>query len=687
MTRALILATALALAAPAAAEAPSRLRTLFPREAPVHAPGAGLAVLELPPEVLAACRADLSDLRLFDAEGREVPYRLDRGAPTGTVERLVRRWEQAPLDVERESVAREGLSPLLREIYHLAPPPEPGDDPWDLVVETPHRSFVRRVRVEVRGGGESPLVREESVFRLVDPLREKLRVSLPPLGPPLEQGRIVVTLEGDDGFHLSPRLRLETGQWVSARPPTPVELREVGRQTETGRTVVVLARPRGLVPEALRVATSAPAFHRAVEIWDEGPGAGPGPAGRGSVFRVPALTAAEELDVPLRPAAGDRLRVVIHDGDSPALDALSFHALVRRPALVFALPPGTPPGQAGALAFGGGRARPPRYDLEALPLGSPAQGIGAELTAWVRDPAGVPRASLADSRPNPLFDPAPVLAYAMHAGAPVNARLWTHRVPLALAPSADGLSRLRLRPEDLARSRPDLADLRLIDGEGRQWAYLLEPGGEGELRDLALAPSRSRDRTTRYPLRLPVAPATLDRVQLTVGAPFFDRPFELVGTPPGGKTRVLAVGRLARRAGDAQDPAISFPPARLEALEIRVADGDDAPLPLLRAAARFPAPELFVAAPAGAYALLLGNPDAGPPRYEIARARELVLAVEYAVVAPGPVGENPEYSPQARLAAAGGVHRVLLWAALALAVAVLALLTLRAAREGAPGQE
>ena len=38
-----------------------------------------LVRLDLPAEVLAACRADLSDLRVFDAAGREVPFVIESG--------------------------------------------------------------------------------------------------------------------------------------------------------------------------------------------------------------------------------------------------------------------------------------------------------------------------------------------------------------------------------------------------------------------------------------------------------------------------------------------------------------------------------------------------------------------------------------------------------------------------------
>ena len=62
---------AVALAARADAATPD-LRSLFPYQAELHAGSGRLSRLELPPEVIAECRGDLSDLRVFDAAGRNV---------------------------------------------------------------------------------------------------------------------------------------------------------------------------------------------------------------------------------------------------------------------------------------------------------------------------------------------------------------------------------------------------------------------------------------------------------------------------------------------------------------------------------------------------------------------------------------------------------------------------------------
>src|SRR5262245_32734876 len=65
---------------PTVADEPVELRRLFPQEAEVTGGGAPLSRLVLPTEVLSACRPDLSDLRLFNARDKEVPFLVDAGA-------------------------------------------------------------------------------------------------------------------------------------------------------------------------------------------------------------------------------------------------------------------------------------------------------------------------------------------------------------------------------------------------------------------------------------------------------------------------------------------------------------------------------------------------------------------------------------------------------------------------------
>jgi hypothetical protein len=341
------------------------------------------------------------------------------------------------------------------------------------------------------------------------------------------------------------------------------------------------------------------------------------------------------------------------------------------------------------LRFGGGRAFRPHYDLVGLPpRDRPAEGETARIAERLYDPTLLQTALLGEIQPNTHFDPAPALEFAMRPGAEIESRLFSHRRRLTAQPSIEGLCSLRLRPEDLAGAQPDLADVRIVDGDSRQWAYVLENHAALETEELAVTSLDTKDGRTRYRFALPITPATIDQLVLETPTPFFDRAYVLTaGLDENSKQTVtLAAGRMERRIGDPRPVTIGLAESRLYSLELEIVDGDDSPLEFSRATSRFPIPELFFAAPAGSYDLLLGNREAAPPRYELARVRQVVLAVEGSAVDAGPLEDNPGFRPGARLATREGFLQVLLWVVVIAVVAFLSLLTLRLARqEGGAG--
>ncbi len=145
--------SALGAALPARSQS-SDLATLFPSQATIEAPVAGKLVrLELPAEVLGACRADLSDLRVFDAAGREVAFVVESGATRdhgnrggGLVAVTVATAEI--LDATRETQERERAPSILRESYVIAAPPAPpAGAAWDLVLAVNAADFASRIEV------------------------------------------------------------------------------------------------------------------------------------------------------------------------------------------------------------------------------------------------------------------------------------------------------------------------------------------------------------------------------------------------------------------------------------------------------------------------------------------------------------------------------------------------------------
>jgi hypothetical protein len=197
---------------------------------------------------------------------------------------------------------------------------------------------------------------------------------------------------------------------------------------------------------------------------------------------------------------------------------------------------------------------------------------------------------------------------------------------------------------------------------------------------LAVAAS-SKDRATTYRLSSRVSPVTLNRLVLTTDVPYFNREFQLTGVAEDGRESILARGRFARNAGDTAPVAIELPASRIARLILRIDDGDDAALPLRAVEARCPVPDIFVAAPAGSYALLAGDADAVAPRYELESVRDVVLAVGAEEIRPQPIEKNPGYKLSSRFTQGQGPGRAVLWTALIAAVVVLLAVTLRLARQ------
>jgi hypothetical protein len=654
------------------------LRRLFPTERDIFVAGDGLVRLALPPEVLAASRPDLSDLRVFDRQEHEVPYVIDAGLPAGEAVEMVRAHDAVVVEARREEVPREHLPSLYRETYVVAAPP-PSGTAWDLVFDVQRPSFVRRLTLAAvaADGTTRPLPAGESIFRLANPAAERLRVPLPALAGE----RLAVTIEGEDGGYLQPALHFETGRVFASRPGAEVPLEELARESRDGRTVIELVRPRGLVPDALRLETATGSFNRTVDVWDEGPGRDAVRLGRAPLFRLQGPVSVDERELAMRPARGDRLRVEIDDGDSQPLAAPRFAALVRQPALVFPLR-GAGDAPAGTLRYGGGRAHAPRYDLAGL---LPAAGTAldrerAEAAAQLYDPAQASPARLGAARANPVFDGAPALAFAMRAGAALDPRAYTHRRALAVRPSPEGLTRVQLAAADVARARPDLGDVRVVDAGARQWPYLLRADAARAWETLAVGSAERRRGTSQYRLQLPVAPLTLDQLVLESDSAFFDRAYRLTARDPDDTEMMLAAGRLALRAERPRPVTIAFPPTRVTALELAVEDGDEAPLAFRAARARAIAPELFLVAPPGDYTLLVGDPAATAPRYELERVRDVILAVSSGDASAGDLTANPDYSVRARLAGGERFSQIILWTVLVAAVVILALVTLRLAK-------
>ena len=657
------------------------LKQLFPKEADLFVANSGLTRFDVPAGILEQCRADLSDLRIFDTEGREVPFLLDLHPVAAAA--LVTTAEVTPLRADQEKFQRDQDGPeTWRERYTL-PVPEgaPAGQAWELLLDARASQFVRRV--EVTDAKDSALVKDGSVFRLPAMRAERTRIAL----PVLKTSSINVVISGQEHFYLEPRFRFESSRRLVEERQIVVALPEIGRSRAGGKTILELQRPPGIVPQSLRFQTSSHVFNRPVDIYDWRSSSAANTTdrlGSGTLFRVAGAVPLENLEIPLAPAHGDRLRLEISDGDSPELASLQVSAALTPPTLIFDLSskgPGTP---AGVLRFGGARAGRPHYDLANL---SPANGMFDAQAEVAASLSSLGNATLGAVRDNSSYRADPALAFAMRPGAEADVRLYSHRRRITVADARDGLSRLELGASDLALLRSDLADIRIVDGQSRQWPYLIEPRARFGWEQVSIVKVEQKGTVSRLRVQLPSAPFLIDLLEVDISNPYFDRSFKLVGTDVNKTERVLAVGRLARGADEsAAVRTIAIDETWVTALELQVDNGSDAPLELRRVRAREPQPEIYLVAPPGEYSLLLGNSDEVAPSYEITRVRPLILSVSSATAAMGPLQPNPQFQRSARLTASGTPERLALWGTLGLSVVVLSFLTFRMARrENAPG--
>ncbi len=649
-----LLLPALLLASTASAQERRDLTPLLRNEAPIRVMEPGLHRIPLSEEVLRDASADLSDVRIVNRFGDEVPWLL---AGTVTPRPATEQSPLVPLEAtqERRRFVYDRFANY--ETFVLALPPAPvGTDGWDLSIDTAASDFTRRYHIAERDGAAGERG-SGTLFRFTRPLREKRRIPLAARG-----GTFVITLEGDDHRYLSPTFTAVAARPPASAPTIEVPLSILSERSDGGVTTLRVRRPRGVIPTALRFETSTGVFARPVIVRDDGFGSSTPRLGRGVLHRITSPIDDEALEVGLAPGRGDAFTISITDEDGPPLRDLRVVAVLRQPVLVADLE-----GDA-ILRFGGGRVRAPRYDLSRL--------AGSELGRALVE-AALPTATLESPRPNPAFDDAPALSWAMRPGAEVERFRFRYRRAVFVDPSDEGLCRIRATAADLGVLAPDLGDLRIVDTAGHQWPYLAEPNAS--LDTLTFAPETQAVREgTAHTVVIESGPVPVRALRVDAAERFFDRDFVLYGRVGDEEAeRELGRGRLSRRPD--RDPAmrIEVGEVRVDRLRLVVRDGADAPLTAVQLSVEVPVPDFYVAAPPGDYTMLLGAEGVAPPHYEIARARDLILAVTPSEAYPRSLEPNPDHvPPRAPL----HLEDFFLWLALLLAVLILTLLTLRALR-------
>jgi hypothetical protein len=672
---------AVAVAGLAAQDPPSpdvaRSAWQFRRAVTMPAGGGGAAArfvaIAIPPEVAERSQRGLRDLRLVAADGREVPYVLDVDVPRETERRRVGRL----LEAQQE---RHDLSAWAVDFGSVAP--------FDrLELEIDGADFAKRAMLETSddGVGWTRVEGDSWVFdrpwhgrqvhdtalELASPLVARfVRVTLDDLRsrPVVVRGATAVlmgTVGGGRWTREAALTRLETP------PGAPSRYR--------------VEAPPTLPVERVTIVTADTAYWREVRVFEEVTGHGAQAISAPSaIYRLGVGDAdldIEHSDVDLPRVANGGLVLEVANGDSPPLASprVTLSGMTRR-LLV-------PPIASGlTLYYGNAVTRRPVYDLEAL---------RARLAFW----SAAPPATLGPEATNPRFAPVPPMAFLAARGAAADVTRWPFARTLTIE-GGDDIYTVPLAASDLGHLREDLADLRLVDADGRQVPYVIEPQAEAARVALQIGgatPRAHTPKTSAFELKLPgVRDVTeappIEALRLTFAEAFFTRPVAVTvadAQSAQGRTVVAedTLRALRRDAAAAPEPiSVELHGLHADRVVIEISDGDNAPLTPKTADAVVRVPRVTFKATKGTYRLLLGNPDAEAPTYDLAALRQDLLA--YSALPLDATALRPLAPNDAYARGAGDVVRSYstgpaLWAVLGVSIAVLLWLVYRILKQPA----
>jgi hypothetical protein len=646
-------------------------------------PTPSFAALPLPPDVGARCQPQLEDARLVAADGHEVPYVVDRVVERETLTAVRGRLVDTRTERKQRTVWVVDLG-------------EPRDFD-DITLEIREQDFVKRILVEASDEAQSwrTLRTDAGVFDRPWNVRvhhtsiafsERIRARYLRLSADDRRSKPVVVT----GVTVLTRRRLPAEAWER-----PVELKPAGSAGGVSR--YVLALPASFPLERLELASDDPAFSRRVVLYEVQGTEGQGEKavlGEALLYRLQIEDEAlsgESRVLPVRRGHSGELVLEIHDGDSPPLSNLRAVASAPATRLLF-------PAFSGPLTlyYGNEATRGPAYDLETL-----KGRIGlAPLYAL---------AALGPEVENARYQKPPPLPFAASRGAPLEVARWRATRPFTVSGHED-LYTLTLAGEDLGLLNDDLGDVRIVDEEGRQVPYVLEPMASEARVTLAFTkePGATPERraVTRWRLAITTTlgaplPLPFAAIELRFGDLFFARPARLLAPPGsggGGVERAVFSGTLAapaRRsaappggvtlgvggATDREPIVLVLDGARRGVFFLEINEGDNVPLTLLHCRGVVRVPRLAFKASPGAYRILLGNGGAGAPRYDIATLRQEILAYSALPLQAAGTVPNPAFRRRARDYLQDAPPTLLLWGTLLAAVAALLFLTARILRQ------
>ena len=603
----------------------------------IQVDNSGTVKLSLPVETLDACRPQLPDLRLYDAGGRELPYRLDR-----------------PVQPPRASRGARNFQVQLQASNTVATFDTDLTQPVDsLTLDTPARDFIKPVNVEASPNGTAweTVATAQPIFRTP---AGAARLLLQFRAGPWRFFRVSL-----DDRRATPIPLLGAQLHATAAEPAPaepLEVRIVDRDESPGQTRLTLQTAGAHVTLAgLTLECDDALFTRPVtlscreylenEVREK-------TLVQGDVYRVAlegnapvgSLTFGTDIAIPTR-----ELIVTIHNGDSPPLGVRGVRAQRRPVYLTFqAASPG-----AYHLLSGNTRCAAPQYDLANLP-----SNLAANLIVPSRI---VTLATNADFR---ISENLPEIT---ETGTALDLRKWGFRKPIVL--ERGGVQQVELDLETLARCTGSFADLRVVRDD-KQLPYLLERTLITRTFTPTLTQTNDvkRPSVSRFLLKLPHPSLPIQAVVFETDAPFFKREVRL--TEPrhddrGELYQVTRASTLWTRTPEQKQGRLTLrldSPPTGDTLFLEIENGDNPALTLRNLQAHYHATRfIFKTMTTGSVALYYGNQEVAFPHYDIELVANQLLSAEKTKASLGPVEKLKKTNDSD---APAGTPNMIFWAVL-----------------------
>lgn len=559
-------------------------------ERPIHVTTAGPQRLDVDLSMLAGTGPGFADLRIGDPSGREVPYLIVQPRP-GDAE-----WIETGIAPIARTKKTSGLEADAGRLVVMD----------GVRLEGITAPYLKRARIE--GSGDRSrwiLLADATVFDLPPQRLKRNEVDF----APSKLRYVRLTWNDASSAPVQGHLRISVRVHGSAVPPVPLRASVPFARvaSEPGRSRYRVDLPASSLPitaihvklpegDVFREAAVSEPRLTATEIV-------PAILGSGQLRQAhrDGLTASAARIAIAHPRSRE-LDLVIEDNSNAPLAIAGIEVeLAPQPWIYFeADGEGT-----YAALYGDAKAEAPRYDLEAArPFVQRARLATARLQEEKR----------LELPPSDAPSPLPAVGAVLDPSE--------FRVSRALAKAPPGMSVLPLDADALARSR-EMSDIRIIDSENRQVPFIVERRAEPLLIDVAIGSRSPRDgNVSLYPLRLPYTtfPATT-RLVLTTSAGIFERAVDLRDARDEGRDPFVIGSATWRHADPGRlAPPLSFNvPARVaRELELRIVDGDNAPLPISTARLVVPAVALRFIHPGTPLTVVYGNDDVAAPRYDLA---------------------------------------------------------------------